>query len=122
MLESYIPIIAILIFAVIFAIVCVKLSSLIGPRRPGKEKYSTYESGMEPIETARRKFSVKFYLVAVSFLLFDLEIVFLYPWAVSFIKYGRAEMIYTLIVAIIFIVILVIGLLYEYKKGAFKWD
>ena len=122
MLESYIPIIAILIFAVIFAIVCVKLSSLMGPRRPGKEKYSTYESGMEPIETARRKFSVKFYLVAVSFLLFDLEIVFLYPWAVSFIKYGRAEMIYTLIVAIIFILILVIGLLYEYKKGAFKWD
>ena len=122
MLESYIPIIAILIFAVIFAIVCVKLSSLMGPRRPGKEKYSTYESGMEPIETARRKFSVKFYLVAVSFLLFDLEIVFLYPWAVSFIKYGRIEMIYTLIVAIIFILILVIGLLYEYKKGAFKWD
>ena len=122
MLESYIPIIAILIFAVIFAIVCVKLSSLMGPRRPGKEKYSTYESGMEPIETARRKFSVKFYLVAVSFLLFDLEIVFLYPWAVSFIRYGRAEMIYTLVVAIIFILILVIGLLYEYKKGAFKWD
>ncbi len=122
MLESYIPIIAILIFAVIFAIVCVKLSSLMGPRRPGKEKYSTYESGMEPVETARRKFSVKFYLVAVSFLIFDLEIVFLYPWAVSFIKYGRVEMIYTLIVAIIFILILVIGLLYEYKKGAFKWD
>lgn len=122
MLENYIPIFAILIISIIFAIVCVKLSSIMGPRRPGKEKYSTYESGMEPVETARRKFSVKFYLVAVSFLLFDLEIVFLYPWAVSFIRFKGAEMIYTLIVALIFIVILIIGLLYEYKKGAFKWD
>ena len=117
MLESYIPIIAILIFAIIFAIVCVKLSSIMGPRRPGKEKYSTYESGMEPVETARRRFSVKFYLVAVSFLLFDLEIVFLYPWAVAYNKMG----LYALVEMAIFLAILALGLAYAWRKGALRW-
>jgi NADH-quinone oxidoreductase subunit A len=122
MIENYIPIIAILIIAVIFAVVCVKLSSIIGPSRPNKEKLSTYESGMEPVGSARSKFSVKFYLVAVSFIVFDLEVVYLYPWAVSFLNFQAKEMVYSLIVALIFIVILIIGLLYEYKKGALKWD
>ena len=122
MIENYIPIIAILTIAVIFAVVMVKLSSLMGPSNPNKEKLSTYESGMEPVGSARRKFSVKFYMVAVSFIVFDLEVVYLYPWAVSFVNFPAKEMVYSLIVALIFIVILIIGLLYEFKKGALKWD
>jgi len=122
MIENYIPIIAILSIAVIFAVVLVKLSTLMGPSNPNKVKLSTYESGMEPVGSARRKFSVKFYMVAVSFIVFDLEVVYLYPWAVSFVNFPAKEMVYSLIVALIFIVILIIGLLYEFKKGALKWD
>ena len=122
MIENYIPIIAILSIAVIFAVVLVKLSTLMGPSNPNKVKLSTYESGMEPIGSARRKFSVKFYMVAVSFIVFDLEVVYLYPWAVSFVHFPPKEMVYSLIVALIFIAILIIGLLYEFKKGALKWD
>ena len=122
MIENYIPIIVILTTAVIFAVVLVKLSTLMGPSNPNKEKLSTYESGMEPVGSARRKFSVKFYMVAVSFIVFDLEVVYLYPWAVSFVNFPAKEMVYSLIVALIFIVILIIGLLYEFKKGALKWD
>ena len=122
MIDNYIPIIAILSIAVIFAVVLVKLSTLMGPSNPNKVKLSTYESGMEPVGSARRKFSVKFYMVAVSFIVFDLEVVYLYPWAVSFVNFPAKEMVYSLIVALIFIVILIIGLLYEFKKGALKWD
>ena len=113
MIENYIPIILILGFAVVLAIVMVKLSTLFGPSKPNKEKQSTYESGMEPVGTAREKFSVKYYMIAVSFILFDLEVVFLYPWAVSFVNFAKTEMVYSLVIAIIFIVILVIGLIYE---------
>ncbi len=122
MLESYIPIMLVLSFALIFAVVMINLSSLLGPRKPDKEKLSTYESGMEPIGTARERFSVKYYMVAVSFILFDLEVVFLYPWAISFMNFPKAEMVYSLEIALIFIFILVIGLIYEYKKGVLKWD
>ena len=122
MIENYIPIIAILSIAVIFAVVMVKLSSLMGPSNPNREKLSTYESGMEPVGSARRKFSVKFYMVAVSFIVFDLEVVYLYPWAVSFVNFPAKEMVYSLIVALIFIIIIIIGLLYEYNKGALKCD
>ena len=122
MIENYIPIIIILSIAVIIAVVFVKMSTLFGPSNPNREKLSTYESGMEPVGTARRKFSVKFYMVAVSFIVFDLEVVYLYPWAVSFVNFPAKEMVYSLIVALIFIVILIIGLVYEIKKGALKWD
>ncbi|HEY5533703.1 MAG TPA: NADH-quinone oxidoreductase subunit A [Ignavibacteria bacterium] len=122
MFEQYLPIIFVLGFALIFAILAIKSSSWIGPKKPNKEKLSTYESGMEPVGTARDKFSVKYYMVAVSFIVFDIEVVFLYPWAVSFLNLKPAETVYSLIIAMIFIVILIIGLLYEYKKGILKWD
>jgi len=79
MIENYIPIFLILGFAVIFAFISIKSSTLFGPSKPTTEKLSTYESGMEPIGTARNRFSVKYYMVAVSFIVFDLEVVFLYP-------------------------------------------
>ena len=122
MLRQYIPIVLVLGFALTVAVISILLSSLLGPKKPNKEKHSTYESGMEPIGTARERFTVKFYMVAVSFIIFDIEIVFLYPFAVSFINQAKSDMLYPLIFAIIFAIILFLGLLYEYKKGVLKWD
>jgi len=122
MLDSYIPIIIIIVIAVIFGIVNVFISSLFGPKRPNKEKLSTYESGIEPIGTAHERFSVKFYMVAVLFILFDIEVVFLYPWAAAFINLESAKMLYSFISVSVFIVILLIGYIYVIKKGALKWD
>lgn len=122
MLESYIPIFIILIISVLFAVTNVKLSSLLGPSRPNKEKMSTYESGVEPVGTAHDRFSVKFYMVAVLFILFDIEVVFLYPWAVSFINLDHAKMVYSFASVIVFVVILLVGYIYVIKKGALKWD
>lgn len=122
MLESYIPIIIILTISVLFAVTNVKLSSLLGPSRPNKEKMSTYESGVEPVGTAHDRFSVKFYMVAVLFILFDIEVVFLYPWAVSFINLDHTRMVYSFVSAVVFIVILLVGYIYVIKKGALKWD
>jgi NADH-quinone oxidoreductase subunit A len=122
MILDYIPIIFVLGFAVIFAVVAIKASTFFGPHRPNKEKLSTYESGMEPVGDAREKFSVKYYMVAMSFIVFDIEVVFLYPWAISFINLRQFEIMYSLIIAVMFVIILIIGLLYEYKKGVLKWD
>jgi NADH-quinone oxidoreductase subunit A len=122
MLNLYLPILIIFAFALIFAVVMVKFSVLFGPRKPDAEKLSTYESGMEPIGSARDRFSVKYYMVAVSFIVFDIEVVFLYPWAVSFLNFPASQTVYTLVIALIFIFILVVGLIYEYKKGVLKWD
>ncbi|MCB0726303.1 MAG: NADH-quinone oxidoreductase subunit A [Ignavibacteria bacterium] len=122
MLESYIPIIIILIISVLFAVVNVNLSSLLGPSRPNKEKLSTYESGIEPVGTAHERFSVKFYMVAVLFILFDIEVVFLYPWAVSFIGLDQLKMMYSFISVSVFIIILLVGYIYVIRKGALNWD
>ena len=77
---------------------------------------------MEPIGSARDRFSVKYYMVAVSFIVFDLEVVFLYPWAISFLNFPPQQMLYSLIIALLFMLILVVGLIYEYKKGVLNWD
>jgi NADH-quinone oxidoreductase subunit A len=122
MLNNYLPILIIFGFALVFAFLMVKFSVLFGPKKPDAEKLSTYESGMEPIGNARDRFSVKYYMVAVSFIVFDLEVVFLYPWAVSFQNFPASQTVYTLVIALIFILILVVGLIYEYKKGVLKWD
>jgi NADH-quinone oxidoreductase subunit A len=121
-IESYFPIILMIAIGVIFGFVMVRLNELFGPKNPTEEKLSTYESGMEPIGSARDRFSVKYYMVAVSFIVFDLEVVFLYPWAISFVNFPPAQMVYSLIIALLFILILVVGLIYEYKKGVLNWD
>ncbi len=122
MLTDYIPIFIIVSVAIAIAVFFVNASWFFGPRNPNKEKLSTYESGMEPIGTARERFSVKYYMVAVSFIVFDIEIVFLYPWAVSFIHLPKNELTYSLIVGLIFIFILIVGLIYEFGKDVLKWD
>lgn len=122
MIETYIPIFFVFAFAVFFAVASIKASTIFGPQKSNKEKQSTYESGMEPIGTARDRFSVKYYMVAVSFIVFDIEVVFLYPWAVSFLNFPKPQMVYSFIIALIFIVILILGLLYEFRKKVTEWD
>jgi len=96
---------------------------LLGPRRPNRVKMSAYESGMDPVGTAHQRFSVKFYLVAMIFIVFDVEVVFLYPWAVSHKHFLEAGIGIGVLVAItIFILILAVGLLYDIKKGGLEFD
>jgi len=93
-------------------------SRLVSPRRPYKEKLLTYESGITPFMDARQKFSIRYYLVAMLFLIFDIEAVFLYPWAVAFNRIG----LYGLVEMVIFVIILLVGYFYAWKKGALEWE
>lgn len=122
MLQTYIPILLMMAGAVAFAIVNILVSNILGPHNPNSEKLSTYESGVEPVGTAHGRFSVKYYMAAMLFILFDIEIVFMYPWAVSFIKYEHGVRIYSLTEMTVFIVILFIGYIFMLRKGALKWN
>ncbi len=117
-MEQYVPIGIMITLAVVFGIVLANINKWIGPKKPNEEKLSTYESGMEPVKTARERFSVKFYLVAVLFIIFDIEIVFMYPWAVKFRELG----LFGFVEMGVFIVVLLVGFLYIWRKGALKWD
>ena len=118
MLLNYLPIAIYLIVAVGFGVLIVWLSTILGPRNPGRVKLETYECGMEPIGPNRIRFAVKFYIIAMLFIVFDIEAIFLFPWAVIFKElklFGFIEMG-------IFIVILFAGLAYVWRKGALEWD
>lgn len=117
MIEQYLPIGMMIAFALAFGLVLVNINRWIGPKRPSDEKMSTYESGMEPVKSARERFSVKFYMVAMLFIIFDIEIVFMYPWAVKFRELG----LFGLVEMLVFIGILLVGYLYIWKKGALRW-
>lgn len=117
-MRAYIPVLLFLLIAIVFAGSTILMSTLIVPRRRNAIKMSAYECGVEPVGDARSRFSVKFYLVAVLFILFDIEAVFLYPWAVSFNALG----LYGLIEMVLFIVILLVGYLYLLKKRALEWE
>lgn len=128
MLENYIPIFIVFTFAMVFALLTVFSSEIIGPKRPTKEKLSPYESGMKPIGTAEERVSIKYYLVAMLFIIFDLEVIFIYPWAVKFkeLYHGSAVSpaigLPAFVSMLIFLVVFELGFLYAYKKGAFRWD
>ncbi len=122
MLQSYIPILIIIIFAVIIAFGFAFGSRFFGPKNPNPVKLSTYESGMEPVGTARTRFSVKYYMAAMLFIIFDIEIVFMYPWAVAYNKFEGFYLTYAMIEMVVFILILVVGYIYMLRKGALKWD
>jgi NADH-quinone oxidoreductase subunit A len=122
MLEQYIPIFIVIGVAVVFGSVVVISSTLIGPQRPNREKTSTYESGMKPVGTTNQRISIKYYLVAMFFIIFDLEVIFIYPWAVEFKKLFGEYGISVFISMLIFLIVLELGYLYAYKKGGFKWD
>ena len=122
MLESYVPILMLMVGAVGFAAICVTVSRILGPRKPNTEKLSTYESGVEPYGTAHSKFSIKYYMAAMLFIIFDIEIVFMYPWAVTFRSFQGAVLTYALIEMLVFIGLLLIGYFYMLRKGALKWN
>jgi NADH-quinone oxidoreductase subunit A len=122
MIEQYIPVFLVLAGALTIAVAIVYSSGLFGPQRPDKSKTSTYESGMQPVGTTNDRISVKYYLVAMLFIIFDLEVIFVYPWAVEFRKLYGEFGISIFISMLIFLVVLEIGYLYVYKKGGFRWD
>jgi NADH-quinone oxidoreductase subunit A len=122
MIDQYIPIFMVVGFAVIFAVIVVISSKLLGPQRPTPEKLSTYESGMKPVGSTHERVSVKYYLVAMLFIIFDLEVIFVYPWAVQFKKLYNDIGTSVFFSMLIFLVVLELGYLYVYKKGGFKWE
>ncbi|HKL15965.1 MAG TPA: NADH-quinone oxidoreductase subunit A [Balneolaceae bacterium] len=118
MLEQYYPVFVLLGIAIVLALAFMILSRVLGPYRPSKTKLKAYESGMDPVGEARERYSIAFYLVAMEFIVFDLEVVFIYPWAVAFLDHGVG----TFFAMVIFIVVLFIGLVYTLKKGTLDWD
>ena len=121
MLIDYLPIVILLAVALGFALVNLAITHLLGPRRPDPVKLSPYESGVPPVGDARLRFSVKFYLVAMLFIVFDIEVVFLYPWAVVF-KDLLARGAFIFVEMVVFLGILVLGLAYVWRKGGLEWD
>jgi len=118
MLENYLPVLIFLGVALGLGALLMALGFVLGPRRPDAEKLSPYECGFEPFTDSRMKFDVRYYLVAILFIIFDLEIAFLFPWAVSLDSVGG----FGLIAMGVFLLILVIGFIFEWKKGALEWD
>ena len=124
-LASYIPIFIIIVMAIGFAVANIVLTSILGPSRQGSRKGTTYESGMNPVGTARKRFNVRFYLIAMVFLVFDVEIIFLYPWASTFPNiagYPNPEGLIWLGRILFFLFTTVVAYVYGYRKGVFKFD
>ena len=117
-LTDYFSIILFLIIALILSIGFIVINFLFSPKKPDPEKLSTYECGFEPFSDSRMEFDVRFYLVAILFIVFDLEIAFLFPWAISLGKIGLLGFISMMI----FLIILTVGFIYEWKKGALDWE
>ena len=118
MLENYFPILVFLALGLILGGVVIVLGFALGPQRPDPEKASPYECGFEAFEDSRMKFDVRYYLVAILFIIFDLEIAFLFPWAVALEEIG----IFGLLSMALFLVILIVGFIYEWMKGALEWE
>ena len=123
-IASYLPVAVIIVMAFIFIVANLVMTSIIGPRADGAVKGLAYESGMDPIGSARKRFNVRFYILAMTFLVFDVEIIFLYPWAVTYTKLepGSAESALFLGRILFFIATSIIAYVYAWKKGVFRWD
>ncbi len=118
LLGGYFPILVFLAIAGGLAVLLVAASVLLARQRPDSEKLSPYECGFEPFEDARIRFDVRYYLVAILFIIFDLEVAFLFPWAVSLSDIG----LFGFVSMTVFLLILTVGFAYEWKKGALEWD
>lgn len=116
--SHYLPVIAMLVFSVLVGLGAIVAGLLVRPRRPYAKKLEPYESGNLPVGEPRYRFSVKFYIVAMLFVVFDVEAVFLYPWAVSYDNLG----IFGFVEMMVFIFILLVGYAYAWKKGALNWE
>jgi NADH-quinone oxidoreductase subunit A len=121
-MQPYIPFLMLLGLAIVAATTMIVGSHFLGPRRPTDIKERPYESGMPPLGSAHERFSVKFYLVAVLFILFDIETVFLIPWAVIFMGNGTVATGFLLVEMLVFMLVLFVGYVYVWKRGAFQWD
>ncbi|MXV77538.1 NADH-quinone oxidoreductase subunit A [Candidatus Poribacteria bacterium] len=122
MLMDYLPIVFLGLFAVLFAGVNLGLTHLLGPKKPTKVKLSVYESGVQPVGDARQRFTIRFDLIAMLFIIFDIEVVFLYPWAVVFKRFSADNGMFILVEMLVFIGILLLGYIYAWKKGGLTWD
>lgn len=123
-LSTYLPILLMALAALTFAVGNVFATLVIGPRRMGKRKGETYESGMTPVGTARKRFNIRFYLIAMVFLVFDVEVIFLYPWAATFSNLDPMSESSTVWLAriLFFLFTTVVAYAYGYSKGVFKFD
>ncbi|MDD5404429.1 MAG: NADH-quinone oxidoreductase subunit A [Sulfuricella sp.] len=118
MLENYFPILVFIAVGLVVGVGPMVAGFVLAPHRPDSEKLSPYECGFEAFEDARMKFDVRYYLIAILFILFDLEIAFLFPWAVVLGEIG----LFGYVAMVIFLGILVVGFVYEWKKGALEWE
>ncbi len=118
MLENYFPILLFILVGLAIGVLPIMLGLVVAPSRPDSEKNSPYECGFEAFEDARMKFDVRYYLVAILFILFDLEIAFLFPWAVVLPEIG----LFGFFAMMVFLGILVVGFAYEWMKGALEWE
>ena len=117
-MENYFPILMFVLVGVAVGVLPVAMGFILAPSRPDPEKLSPYECGFEAFEDARMKFDVRYYLVAILFILFDLEIAFLFPWAIVLKEIGM----FGFVSMMIFLAILVVGFIYEWMKGALEWE
>ncbi len=115
--NNYLIVTVFLCLGIILPIVALFLGKLLRPYKPSEAKYTTYESGIEPLQDSRVQFNVRYYMFALLFVIFDVETVFLYPWAVAYNKLG----IFALVEMLIFVFMLLIGLIYAWKKKVLKW-
>jgi NADH-quinone oxidoreductase subunit A len=118
LLENYLTILIFLIIGILFGALPIAMGFVLAPHRPDSEKNSPYECGFEAFEDSRMKFDVRYYLVAILFIIFDLEIAFLFPWAVVLDQIG----LFGFVAMAIFLGILVVGFIYEWNKGALEWE
>ena len=118
MLENYLPILVFIVVGLGLGAVMILVGAVMGPRRPDTQKLSPYECGFEAFEDSRMKFDVRYYLVAILFIIFDLEIAFLFPWAVVLDQIGM----FGFLAMMLFLAVLVVGFIYEWKKGALEWE
>jgi NADH-quinone oxidoreductase subunit A len=121
-LLQYLPIVIFFAVATVLGLGFVTASWVLAPKSPDAEKNSAYECGFNAFGDARMKFDIRFYLVAILFIIFDLEVAFLFPWAVSIKGLPKAEMVYAFWSMICFLGVLTVGFLYEWKKGALEWE
>jgi len=118
MLENYLPILIFIAVGLTIGVLPIALGWLLAPNRPDSEKLSPYECGFDAFEDSRMKFDVRYYLVAILFIIFDLEIAFLFPWAVALNEVGMTGFL----AMMVFLGVLVVGFIYEWKKGALEWE
>ncbi|GMQ75513.1 MAG: NADH-quinone oxidoreductase subunit A [Gammaproteobacteria bacterium] len=118
MLDNYIPVLIFIVVGLGLGAMMIMMGAMLGPSRPDSEKQSPYECGFEAFEDSRMKFDVRYYLVAILFIIFDLEIAFLFPWAVALDDIGM----FGFLAMMLFLAVLVVGFVYEWGKGALEWE